>query len=387
MFFKKNKDLSIFKDAVFEVSDLAKQDKDPNVVNATIGSLCDEEGKIISFDSVFKCYDALSNTEKTAYAKGPLGNPDYLKAITNFILEKKCQGKAIATSGGTGAITLGLDLCLNPKDRVIIPNIAWGNYKQMLIERDLVPLFYDPYNVDELCRLITEHENPFVIINSPCQNPCGLSYSFKQWQQITEALNNSKKAILLNDIAYIDYAYKDYLSLIDKMGVNVLTLIAFSCSKTFSYYGQRLGALVVINKDTKLVDLFINQCEKHIRTTYGSCNNGAMIAITKLLNNHLDEFKEELSKYRALLKKRTDLFIQESNEVNLNLYPYNEGFFVTIKYPCNDFRDKIHAKLIKNHIYCVKVNKGIRVGLCSTPLLKIKGLSKRIKDIEKSLMD
>ena len=109
-----------------------------------------------------------------------------------------------------------------------------------------------------------------------------------------------------------------------------------------------------------------------------------MIAITNVLNNHFDVFKAELNEYRNLLRQRTELFIKESNEVGLNLYPYNDGFFVTIKYD-NDFRDKLHALLIENHIYCVKVNKGIRVGLCSTPLDKVSGLAKKIKDIELSI--
>lgn len=388
MFFKKNKELSIFKDSVFAVSGLAKADNDPSTINATIGSLCGEDGKIACFKSVYKCYDELTSAEKTAYAKSPCGNPDFREAITKFVLEDKCNGEAVAVAGGTGGIALALDLCLNEDDTVIIPEIAWGNYRQMLVERNLKALVYDPYDVDQLCSLIKENERPFVVINSPCENPCGLSYSYEEWKKITKTLNETKEAILLNDIAYIDYAYskdyKDYLSLIGEMGEHVLTFVAASCSKTFSYYGQRLGALIIINKDKEFVDLFINQCEKHIRTSYGSCNNGSMIAITNVLNNHFDEFKEELNEYRNLLRQRTELFIKESNEVGLNLYPYNDGFFVTIKYD-NEFRDKLHALLIENHIYCVKVNKGIRVGLCSTPLDKVSGLAKKIKDIELSI--
>ena len=86
MFFKKNKELSIFKDAVFAVSGLAKEDNDPSTINATIGSLCGEDGKIACFKSVYKCYDELTSAEKTAYAKSPCGNPDFREAITKFVL-------------------------------------------------------------------------------------------------------------------------------------------------------------------------------------------------------------------------------------------------------------------------------------------------------------
>ena len=58
---------------------------------------------------------------------------------------------------------------------------------------------------------------------------------------------------------------------------------------------------------------------------------------------------------------------------------------MTIKYSDNDIRDKVHEKLIENHIYCIKMNKGIRVGICSAPLNKIKGLAFKIKSVENSV--
>ena len=385
MFFKKEKELSIFKDAVFAVSSLAKEDNDENKVNATIGSLCGEDGKIVAFKSVYDRFNKISNGDKTSYAKSPIGNPDYREAISSFVLEDKIKGQAVATAGGTGAIALALDLCLEKNETVILPDVAWGNYKQMLRERNLEALTYDIYNLDDLLSKINSVERAFVIINSPCENPCGLSYSYEEWEKIIEALGKKKEAILLNDVAYIDYAYnekyKDYFKLFNDLDKNVLALIAYSCSKTFSYYGQRLGALIIVNKDKEFVDLFANQCEKHIRTTYGSCNNAGMIAISDVLNNNLEEFLKEKNYYKDLLKKRSELFIKECKENNIDLYPYNEGFFVTIKCLDNDLRDKIHSKLIENHIYCVKMNKGIRVGICSVPLEKIKGLAKRIKAV------
>ena len=47
----------------------------------------------------------------------------------------------------------------------------------------------------------------------------------------------------------------------------------------------------------------------------------------------------------------------------------------------NTTRDIYHEALMKNHIYTVKVNKGIRVAVCSLSLDKIKGLAKKMKDI------
>ncbi len=389
MFIKEGKDLTRFKDGVFALSNMAKADSDPNTINATVGSLCGEDGLLVALDSVFCEYDKVPNRQKAAYAKGALGNPDFLKAMEKFVLEDKVKGSAIATSGGTAAIALALDMCRNQGDSVILPKVSWGNYKLMVENRNLKVVFYDPYDLNDLKDKMSKEEKPFVIINSPCENPCGLSYSFKQWEEIVDYTKTFKEAIILNDIAYMDYAYdkdaKKYMELFNDLNDNVLVMIASSCSKAFSYYGQRLGCLIVINSNEEFKDLFVNQCEKTIRTNYSSVNNGAMIAITNLLNNNYEKYIEEKNKYRDLLKGRSSLFVNEAKQCGLDIYPYNEGFFITVKYLDNDFRDKVHDALIKNHIYCVKVNYGIRVGICAVTLDKVKGLAKKIKDTEDSV--
>ncbi len=384
MFFKEGKDLTKFADNVFSVNAAAKSDKDESKVNATVGSLFDENGQLVALKSVYKCFDKVSDIDKAAYAKSSLGNPEFREAIKKFVLEGKANGEVCTTAGGTGAIALALDLCRDKGQSVIIPDVAWGNYKQMLNERDIKAVCYDPYSISDLISKIEEEEKPFVLINSPCENPCGLSYDLESWKKILSVLNK-KESILLNDIAYIDYAYdpnaKEYMKLFNELGKNVLVLIASSCSKTFSYYGMRLGSLIAINSDKEFLDLFMNQCERHIRTTYSNCNNAAMIAIADILNNHFDEFIKEKEIYRNLLKERSSIFVKEAKEVGLELYPYDEGFFVTIKCDNNEKRDVAFNKLLDNHIYSVKLNKGIRVAICSIPLSKIKGLAKRIKEI------
>ena len=83
----------------------------------------------------------------------------------------------------------------------------------------------------------------------------------------------------------------------------------------------------------------------------------------------------------ALLKQRSDIFTAEADACGLTYYPYKEGFFVTLKVEDNAFRDAYHQKLMDEHIYTVKVNKGIRVAVCSLSVDKCKGLAQRMKDI------
>ena len=248
-------------------------------------------------------------------------------------------------------------------------------------------LTYDPYDLDDMFSRIDEVEGKvFLIVNSPCQNPLGLSYSLEEWTRIMGKINSlEKEVILLCDIAYIDYANNDpknYFKLFNNIKDNVLILMAVSCSKAFSYYGQRLGALIMINNDPEFIDLYTNLASRLARTSWSNLNNAGMINIANVLSEHYDDYKEELTKAKMMLKKRTELFVRQAEECGLELYKFSDGFFVTLKMASNEQRDAYHQRLIDNHIYTIKVNKGIRLGLCSVPLKIIDGLAAKLKGLQ-----
>ena len=105
-----------------------------------------------------------------------------------------------------------------------------------------------------------------------------------------------------------------------------------------------------------------------------------MTSISNVLNKNHDEFIKEKELYINLLKERSDILLKEAKENELPIYPYKEGFFITIKVD-NSIKDKYHQELIKENIFTVQVNEGIRVAVCSLPINKCYGLSKRLKDI------
>lgn len=387
-FIVQNKNTNRYIDNVFSVVRAAKADNDENKINATAGCLCDETGKLLTYKTVFENEKNITNIQKASYASSPAGNDDFISAITNYILEDKITNNhgGIATAGGTGAIYAAMKMCLQENDTIIYPDIAWGNYKIMATEFNLNSVTYNVYDLNDLFSKIDScNEKVFLLINSPCENPLGHSYSYEDWKKIVNKINNcDKEVVLLVDNAYMDYGYnepKKFLSLFNSINDNVLVLLACSCSKSFSYYGVRLGALLVINNDAEFVDTFINLSSRLARSTWSNINNAAMINVTQILNEHFDEYVKERDESIKMLKNRSDLFIEQAKECGLETYPYSDGFFVTMKFDDLIRRDEVHQKLIDNHIYTIKVNKGIRIGLCSVPLNKVDGLAKRIKDL------
>ncbi|MBR3228593.1 MAG: aminotransferase class I/II-fold pyridoxal phosphate-dependent enzyme [Erysipelotrichaceae bacterium] len=387
MFFSKNRNTSAYVDTIFPVTSACRKDKDASTINGTIGSFYTEEGIIATYRSVFESFRSLNNETMASYAASSFGNADYNEAMSSFVLEGRIKHhRTIPAPGGTGCISTGMGICLERGDTILIPEISWGNYRTIAAEFGLEVITYDPYDLDDMFRAIDRVDRVFLVVNSPCQNPCGLSYTYEQWKKIVDKLNCcGREAILLNDVAYIDYAFnkncKDYFGLFNELSDNVLVLIAYSCSKAFSYYGMRLGSLFIIHNDEELLDTLLNQCARRARTTFSSVSNSAMHNIRDIVSEHLDDYLKEKETFIGLLKKRTDIFLEECAACGLEHYPYNEGFFVTLSFEDNGKRDEVFGRFLKDHIYCIKVNKGIRVGLCAIPLDKVHGLAERMKGL------
>ena len=88
-----------------------------------------------------------------------------------------------------------------------------------------------------------------------------------------------------------------------------------------------------------------------------------------------------------IMKERSDIFLKEAKDCGLDIYPYKEGFFVTLKIEDQKLAEKVHSAFMDHHIYTVLVNKGIRVAVCSVSVPKVKGLAKKMKDIINSLSE
>lgn len=390
-------------DTVFVIVDKAKKAKAEigaeNVVDATIGSLYNEEGSLVALDTVFDSLKNQDNKVLAKYASSFTGNPDFQKEVYNWVLDgnSTLAHEVIATPGGTGAVGMVVGECLEQGQTIILPEIAWGSYALMAQMNNLNVENYSLFEGDhfnlasfkETCQKVMEKQDKLVmIINDPCHNPTGYSLTKEEWKEVVKFLNECSKThsvVLLNDIAYIDFAYgqkqaKEYYSIFDDISNNIVVVIAFSLSKSMTSYGLRCGAAIILAQEKETVNEVKIVFEKDARATWSNINNGAMEMFVDVVNNHYDEYDKERLFYVDLLKQRSDTFVKEAAEVGLKHYPYKEGFFVTLSMD-NETRDKFHAALMDKHIYTVKVNKGIRVAVCSLSLDKVKGLAKKMKDI------
>lgn len=390
-------------DTVFAIVNKAKEAKktygEDAVTDATIGSLYTEAGELAALDCAFDSLKNLDNKVLASYAAGFTGNPDFRQKVIDWVLDgnSRLYKEVIATPGGTGAVAMTIQECLDPGQTVVLPEIAWGSYNLMAQMNNLEVAKYslfdgDRFNMDsfrEVCTKTMEKQGKLVVvINDPCHNPTGYSMTREEWEEVIAFLNGCSKkcpVVLLNDIAYIDFAFgqkeaKKYFSVFDDISDNMAVVVAFSLSKSMTSYGMRCGAAILMAKNPEIVNQLKTVFEKDARATWSNVNNGAMAMFVDVLDNRLEDYDAERQKYVALLKERSEIFRNEADAAGLAYYPYREGFFVTLSMD-NDLRDRYHEALMENNIFTVKVNKGIRVAICSMPVAKVKGLAGRMKKI------
>lgn len=404
-FVKKKVNTTPIEDNVFAIVSKAKEAKArlgaENVVDATIGSLYNEEGGIVAFESVFTPYDNIAKETKAAYASSFVGNASFREQVYNWIVKPSGSALAhsvIATPGGTGAVAITIQEILDEGETVILPEIAWGSYKLMATMDNLQVKTYSLFEGDhfnltsfkDTCREVMKSQDKLLmVINDPCHNPTGYSLSMEEWKEVVAFLNECGKevpVVLLNDIAYIDYSYDlahchDYIKTFDDFSDNVMAVIAFSCSKSLTSYGLRCGAAILLAKTQEAVRSVEIVFEKAARATWSNVPNAAMDNFTYVTTTNYDAYMKEKGTYVSLLRERSQIFTSEADACGLEYYPYKEGFFVTVKVEDNALRDKFHDALMAQHIYTVKVNKGIRVAVCSLSVEKCKGLAGRMKEL------
>ncbi|MBL8612645.1 MAG: aminotransferase class I/II-fold pyridoxal phosphate-dependent enzyme [Myxococcales bacterium] len=354
-----------------------------SVVNATVGALLDDEGKLAIMPTAARAVREVAQEEWAAYA--PIaGSPAFLQAVIDDLFatepEMKKSAVAAATPGGTGALRHAIANYLEPGQALLTTSSYWGPYQTLADEADRkVETFrmfdeaggLDVAALDEaLGGQLARQGRALVFLNDPCHNPTGYSMSDAEWRAVVERLaaHAEKGSVtLLVDTAYFAFNPRDpraFLAhlrpLLGKAGL----LFAWSASKTFTHYGLRVGALVACVPDDKERAATAAALSYSCRGTWSNCSRGGLAAITRLLTDPAMRAAciEERARLTKLLSARVHAFNEHARPKKL-VYPrYEGGFFVTV------FADDAlaRAQRMKDAGVFVVPSKGaLRVALCS----------------------
>lgn len=400
---RKNERNIPLEDKIFGISNRAKKmiaekgaDK---VINATIGSLLDDEGNLIVLSSVDKVFRDMDPADYADYA--PIGGiPAFREAVKKAAFgsfQPKSFTEAVATPGGTGALRNVMANYSEPGDKIITSDWHWAPYNTIAGEIgrsiETFSLFTDDrkFNYESLketaVRFLEDQESLVIILNTPAHNPTGYSLTPEDWDKVvgvlTETAQRGKAIALVIDAAYIDFAgdeeeYRKFLPKLEKLPENVLPIIAYSLSKTYTLYGTRCGAMICMAATKDISDEFRRVCEYSSRGSWSNSAKVAQVILSRIYSDEslLRKVNEERAYYRNMLLDRGRAFEEEAAKVDLETVPFDAGFFVSI--PC-DNPDEISAKLEKQGLFIVPLAKGLRVSVASISEEKCRRIPAMIK--------
>jgi aromatic-amino-acid transaminase len=310
------------RDPILGLNEQFSADTRPGKVNLGVGVYFDDEGKL----PVLRCVAAAEKQLLEApKAKGYLpidGIAAYDKAVQGLVFgadSDAVRGGRVATVqalGGTGGLKIGADFLkrLNPSARVLISDPSWENHRALFtnagFDVDTYP-YYDAatrgVRFDEmLAALRGSAEGTIVVLHACCHNPTGCDLTPGQWSQVVDAC----KAAGL--VPFLDMAYQGFGDGIREDGAVVGQFLAAgipffvstSFSKSFSLYGERVGALSVVCASAEECSRVLSQLKIVIRTNYSNPPTfGAQLVATVLNTPDLrQQWEDELAGMRERIR-------------------------------------------------------------------------------------
>jgi len=354
------------------------------VTNATVGALYDDDANLVVLKSVEETMRSLSGTDFAEYA--PIaGTPGFREAVKKAAFgcyEPKSYVGLVATPGGTGSISTAIDNYSCPGDRILTHNWFWGPYKNIAVEQgkslETFEMFDEGGNFNiadfeyKVNKLIRNQEHLVIILNTPASNPTGYALTMDDWygvKRVLDGVSLDKKVALICDIAYIDFAGEEeetraFLKVVDNFRANILPIIAYSCSKTFTMYGARAGAMICLAHSPEVAAEFEKVCAFTARMTWSNSPRAPQTIVEKIYNDPelLAKTDAERKHWRDMLLARGRAFESAAAEAGLKTVPFSAGFFVTIPY---DDPDKLVNALGKKDIFLIPIDGGVRVSIAA----------------------
>jgi len=188
------------------------------------------------------------------------GIPSYREKLAGYYKKVGFKGieasNIIVTTGGSEAITIAVNACLNPGDEVIIPEPFYANYNGFTCMADVVikPIVSKIDNgfalpaIEDFEKLIGPKTKAIMICNP--NNPTGYLYSRAELEAL-KVLALKHDLFIFSDEAYREFCYdgREFISPMHLDGLEENVIVLDTVSKRYSACGARLGALITKNKE------------------------------------------------------------------------------------------------------------------------------------------
>jgi aromatic-amino-acid transaminase len=310
------------RDPILGLNEQFNADTRPGKVNLGVGVYYDDQGRIPLLAAVRKAEVARI---EAAAARGYLpidGIPGYNKGAQTLLLGAGspliASGRVLTAQalGGTGALKIGADFLkqILPGSKVLISDPSWENHRA-LFERAGFPVetyaYYDAATrglnfAGMLASLNAAPAKTIVVLHACCHNPTGVDLDSAQWKQVAEVVK-ARDLVPFLDIAYQGFGaglYEDAEAVRIFAAQDVTMLISSSFSKSFSLYGERVGALTLVAGSKDEAGRVLSQLKRVIRTNYSNPPTHGGTLVSSVLNTPelFATWEEELAGMRDRIR-------------------------------------------------------------------------------------
>jgi len=311
------------RDPILGLNEQFAADPNPAKVNLGVGVYYDDDGKLPLLQCVQEAERLMMEAPK---ARGYLpidGIAAYDKAVQGLVFgadSAAVKAGRIATVqalGGTGGLKLGADFLkrLDPLASVMISDPSWENHRALFESAGFKVESYPYYDaatkgVDFAGMLAALNAAPagtIVVLHACCHNPTGYDITAQQWSQVVQAVK-SRSLVAFLDMAYQGFGEgiaEDGAVIGQFMAAGLDFFVSTSFSKSFSLYGERVGALSVVCESKDEADRVLSQLKRVIRTNYSNPPiHGAQVVAMVLTTPALRTMWEgELAGMRVRIKQ------------------------------------------------------------------------------------
>jgi aromatic-amino-acid transaminase len=310
------------RDPILGVTEAFNADPNPGKVNLGVGMYYDDNGKIPLLECVRRAErQLLEDSPPRGYL--PIdGLPEYDRAVQALVFGpdspaiKEKRAVTVQALGGTGGLKVGADFLrrVDPGAEVWISQPSWENHRALFENAGFAVKAYPYYDADthgvDFDRMISALKRlparSIVVLHACCHNPTGVDLTSDQWTRVIET------ADARHLVPFLDLAYQGFGDGLDAdaavvwrfVEAGMPLFVSNSFSKSFSLYGERIGALSVVAHDSEEAARVLSQLKRLVRTNYSNPpTHGGKIVATVLTSAELRRvWERELEQMRTRIR-------------------------------------------------------------------------------------
>jgi len=317
------------RDPILGVTEAFVADQNLHKVNLGVGVYYDDNGKVPLLECVRRAERDL--TEKAApRVYLPIdGIPAYDRAVQQLVFgidsDAVALNKAVTVQalGGTGALKVGADFLhrFAPASTVYISDPSWENHRALFEGAGFAVNTYRYYDAKTrgldfdgmLESLRKMPAGSIVVLHACCHNPTGVDATPEQWDRIVQVVR--ERGLL----PFLDLAYQGFGDGVAADGEAVRKFaatpgplfVASSFSKSFSLYGERVGALSVLGGDRDEATRVLSQLKRVVRANYSNppTHGGQIVSMVLTTPSLRDLWEVELGGMRERIRNVRDTLV------------------------------------------------------------------------------